>query len=145
MNKKYEILEMHICAFERTETTTLKTDLNMYPKRICVLDKKNNIVIDVLTLHKYEYIKTINMKYCIAGFKKQEIRPGRRVACFENEIVLLNLDSKTIKLCNKIIELLERNILFKDGNDELSNEDYLKMIDCKKNKLKTEKIYKKRK
>lgn len=145
MNEKYEILEMHICAFEKTENGILKTDLNEYPKRLCVLDKNNKIVIDVLTLHKYEYIKTINTRYFVDDFKKEKMILGRRFACFKNEISLFNFDSKIIKLCDEIIKSLDKGVIFKDGNEELTNYEYLNLINSKIMKFKTQKIYTKRK
>lgn len=144
MDNKYKILEMHICSFEcSNDKKYIKTDLNKYPKRLCILDKNNKIVIDVLTLHKYQYIRTINMKYCVDNYKREKIISGKRYACFENEISLSNFDSRTIKLCNKIMKLLDKGIIFKDGNEELTNDEYLKLIE--NNKLKKEKIYRKKK
>ncbi len=144
-NEKYQIVNMHICSFEN-RNGVLATNLNKYHDRLCVFDKQNNRVIDVGTNHQYEYIKIINMKYLSSENNNLKIEEGKRYACIPYTTLLnLEVDSKTLNKCGKIIQLLESGIIFPDGNNELTNEQYLEVINQSKNNTKTMKMLKKRK
>ena len=145
MNNGYEIKEMHICKFEK-EQGIFKSDLNIYPSRLCILDKKNNRVIEVETRHQYPYLKFINMSYLNGDSKKEDIYINKRYACNEYASLLFSkLDSNTLNKCKKIIDLLNSGYQFPNGNDELTNEQYLEMINSDKKVKNKEKLFKKRK
>jgi len=142
MNKKYEIVKMHICSFDIVDGSLL-TSLEKYPARLCVFDKENKRVIDVKTMHEYPYLRVINMTYIPRKDNQKCVEMGKRYACIEY-VTLLNfdLDSREIDECQNIINLLNKGYKFKDGNTELSNDQYLKMVNKKE---KINRIVKKRK
>ena len=131
MNKKYEIVKMHICSFDIVDESLL-TNIEKYPARLCVFDKENKRVIDVKTMHEYPYLKVINMTYIPRKDNQKCIEFGKRYACIKR-VTLLNfdLDSREIDECKNIINLLNLGYKFKDGNTELSNDQYLKMVNKK--------------
>lgn len=147
-NEIYEIVKIHICNFEKKDDC-LKVNLNDFPERLCVIDNKNDVVIDVETKHKYPYIRTISMMYFLNEMEAKKITIGKRVACFEYSFLSLSrLNSKELIECEKIIESLKQGIQYPDGNDILTNEQYLALINKTKiheEPIKTLKKRKKRK
>lgn len=145
MNNNYEIKEMHICKFEN-KNGLLTSDLNKYPSRLCIIDKNNRRVIDVETQHQYPYIKITNMSYLGECSKRSDINIKKRYACLEYASLLYSqLDSNTLNRCEEIIKLLNSEYQFADGNDELTDEQYLEMVNLDKKVKNKEKKFKKRK
>ena len=140
----YRIVQMHICSFERRDGI-LSLDMKKYPERLCVHDKKNNIIIDVETGHKYPYVRILNMQEVYYKEDAKMLTPDKRVGCIEYAPIPYNLDKETLKLCRNIINLLQNGNFFPDGNKILSNEQYLEMINNSKKSAKTKKIVRKRK
>ena len=144
--KKIRIAKIHICSFENYNANILKYNLEKYPERICVIDEQKDIVVDVETRHQYPYIRTVNMSYFLNDSEKKKVIPGKRVGCFEYySLSLFELSSDDLKKCNKIINLLKENYIFPEGNDELTNEQYLELINSSKKEKESKKKYKKRK
>ena len=143
-DKDYKILKMHICSFER-KNGILTFDMEKYPERLCVFDKNKKIVIDVETWHKYPYIRVLNGQsfYDITDVKM--LTPNNRVACMEYATFIHDLEKDVLEKCQKVIKLLQKGHEFPNGNEMLSNEDYLKFINNKENNVKTKKIGRKRK
>ena len=145
MKNRYEIREMHICKFEN-KNGLLTSDLNVYPSRLCILDKTNRIVIDVETGHKYPYLKITNMSYLNGDSKRENIDINKRYSCLEYASLLYSqLDSRMLNKCEEIIKLLNNGHEFPNGNDELTNEQYLEMLNSNKKTKNKEKKFKKRK
>lgn len=143
-DRRYKIAKMHICSPERKDGI-LVFDTKKYPERLCVYDKKNNIVIDVETGHEYPYIRVINMQDIYNKKDAEMLMPNARVACMEYGILIYDLDKEQLKECQNIIRLLRAGNVFPSGNLCLSNEQYLEMINNSKNDVKTKKIGRKRK
>lgn len=145
MNKKYEVVRMHICGFER-KNGVLTSDLSKYPARLCVFDRESKRVIDVETMHEYPYVKVINMKYFSSNENNLKMEAGKRYGCVEYATMLsIEVSSSELDRCKRIISLLNQNFKFKDGNSELSNEQYLDLIKNEEKTNKSSKKLKKRK
>lgn len=146
MEKKPRITKLHICCFEKYNENILKMNLEKYPERLCVIDDINNIVVDVETRHEYEYVKTVNMLYFLSDLEAKKISPGKRVACFEYSFLSFgNLSSDELKNCKEIIELMKKGHKFPDGNQKLTNEEYLELINTQKIEEQPKKMVKTRK
>ena len=141
-DKNYKIVKMHICSFER-KNGILLFDMNKYPERLCVHDKKNKIIIDVETGHKYPYVRVLNMQSFYNVEEIKDLTQDKRVGCMEYATCIVELNKETLKSCKNIIKLLQDGKCFPDGNEILSNEQYLEMINESKNNEKTKKIGKK--
>lgn len=143
-DKRYKIVKMHICSPERKHGI-LVFNTKKYPERLCVHDKKNNIVIDVETKHEYPYIRVTNMQDIYNKKDATMLMPNTRVACMEYGMLIYDLDFEQLEECQNIIRLLQAGKFFPKGNLILSNEQYLEMINNSKNDDKTKKIGRKRK
>lgn len=143
-DRRYKIAKMHICSPER-KNGILVFDTKKYPERLCVHDKKNNIVIDVETGYEYPYVRVVNMQDIYFKKDAEMLRPNARVGCMEYGILIYDLDKEQLEKCQNIIKLLKVGKSFPNGNLFLSNEQYLEMINNSKNVVKTKKIGKKRK
>ena len=144
MNRQM-ITRMHICCFENPNGFGLERDLQKYPDRLCVLDEEKDIVIDVETGHKYTYIRTFSMIYFLNEIERKKVELGKRFACFKYDNALLNISSDELKKCKEIINLLKSGYEFPDGNKELTNEQYLELINTQKIEEEPKKIVKTRK
>lgn len=142
---KIRIAKIHICSFERVSSKDFKFNTEKYPERLCVIDENNKIAVDVETKHQYPYVETTSTLHFINNMYINQINEGQRVACFGYVIILPthDLSSKELDECNKIINLLKQGKNFKDGNKELTNEEYLEMINNSKHETKIKKIRKK--
>ena len=144
--KRFRITKLHICSFEKYDDRYLKKDLEKYPERLCIIDDQTNIVIDVETKHKYEYIKTINGLYFFSEFGSKVVPIGKRVGCFEYSYISIgNLSSDELRECKEIINLLKKGFSFPDGNEQLTNEQYLELINRPKLEEESKKMFKSRK
>ena len=144
VDNDYAITQMHICSFER-KNGILVFDMNKYPERTCVFDKKNKIIIDVETFHQYPYVRVLNHQMFYDIEEVKTLRPDKRVGCMEYATFDFYYDEKTLKRCARIIKMLKQGKIFPNGNDELTNEEYLAVINRNKNVQKTKKIGGKRK
>ena len=141
MNERFQIAELHICTFS-FENNFISPDLENYPRRICVIDKQNKIVIDINHKLKYDYIETISGLYFINESMKK-IKDGRRSAIFPSTIFLDDIkDKKILESAKKIIEGLKSEKQYTDGNEFLNNEQYLKKVKEEKNDKQKEKTKK---
>lgn len=138
MNKEKRplIARVHICCFDKFDETILKTDLNEYPDRLCIVDEENDMIIDVETKHRYTYVRTMSMLYFLNELERKKIKLGKRFGCFKYDNSLLKISSDELKQCREIINLLKQGFVFPDGNDELTNEEYLELINKSKTKEK---------
>ena len=144
--KKLRIARLHICNFENYNENILKMNLQKYPDRLCIIDDENDIVIDVETKHRYQYVRTINMLYFLSDFESKKVSVGKRVGCFEYSYLSLDkLTSDELKQCKEIINLLKQGFIFPDGNEELTNEQYLELINTPKMDEEPKKMIKSRK
>ena len=138
-DENYKIVKMHICSFERINGV-LVFDKNKYPERLCVCDKKNKIVVDVETLHRYPYVRILNQQEIYYKEDVKFLTPNMRVGCMEYVTFLSDISEDQLKQIQSIIRLLNGGYNFENGNLVLSNEQYLKMINNPKNKQKSKKI-----
>ena len=143
-NENYKIVQMHICSFERKDGM-LAFDMSKYPQRLCIHDKKNKMIVDVETQHQYPYVRILNMQYFYDIEEIKLLTPDKRVGCMEYATIIPIFDSSTIEKCKNIIDLLKKGVAFPDGNQVLSNEQYLEAIKQPKEVGKTKKIGRKRK
>lgn len=135
----YKIVKMHICSFER-KNGILLFNTKKYPERLCVHDKKNKIVIDVETHHQYPYVRVTNMQDIYYKEDAKMLTPDKRVACMEYFTSIYDLNKEELKQCKAIINLLQKGKSFLDGNQVLSNEQYLEIINNSKKGQKTKKM-----
>lgn len=142
---KVRIAEIHICSFEKTDGKGFKFNTMKYPERLCVIDENKGIAIDVETEHQYQYVGVTSTLHFVNEMHINKIKEGQRVACFEYYMILpsSNISLEQLNKCRDIINLLERGVIFKDGNQELSNEEYLNMINQPKKEGKIRKFCKK--
>ena len=132
---RYIVYWLQICPFERLDGGVLKPNRDDYPYRLCVLDKKEDIVIDVKTSHKYNYIHTSLVYFMHEEAKKIEV--GKRYAINKLPSSIFLAPEEDIEEARKIIYMLDNNIGFVDGNKVLSNEQYLeRILEEEKNKVK---------
>lgn len=143
-DKNYKIVRMHICSFER-KNGALTFDMKKYPERLCIYDKKNKVVIDVETSHSYPYVRVLYQQMFYDVEEVKTLTQDKRVGCIEYAALIFELDKKQLKKCRNIIKALQDGKSFPDGNQILSNEQYLEMINNKENPDKTKKIGRKRK
>lgn len=146
-NDNYSIVKMHICSMDKKDNC-FSLKLKDYPERLCVIDKVNKVVIDVETAHQYPYIRIINHQYYldmdIAEIKL--LNSGERVGCIAYAMLLKNsLDSKILRRCKYIVKLLSEGYTFPDGNKELTNDEYLDVVNNPKTMKKFNKMQIKRK
>ena len=134
-NNRYIVCWLQICPFERLNGGILKPNRDDYPYRLCVLDKKKDIVIDIKTSHKYNYIHTSLVYFLQEEAKK--IEDGKRYAINELHSSIFLVTEEDVEKTREIICELDNNIGFVDGNKVLSNEQYLeKILEEEKNKIK---------
>ena len=143
-DKNHKIVKMHICSFERKDGM-LVFDINKYPERLCVYDKQNKIVIDVETGHKYPYVRILHMRDIYHREDASMLTPNKRVGCMEYTTFIDNIEKEQLKKCKNIIRSLQNGKTFPDGNQILSNEQYLEMINNIEKGEKSKKIGGKRK
>jgi len=143
-DKNYKIVKMHICSFER-KNGGLIFDMNKYPERLCVYDKQNKFVIDVETSHRYPYVRILHMRDIYHKEDAKMLTPDKRVGCMEYATFIDDISKEELKECKNIIKLLQSGKTFPDGNQILSNEQYLETINNQKNAVKTKKRDRKRK
>jgi len=150
-NENFRISKIHICVFDKEKESDnfFKLNINKYPVRICVIDEKRDIAIDVETKHQYPYVRIMNMSYSTDEQGLEEVTRGKRAACVEYHLCpYLELNSQILDKCGEVIKLLKDGFKFPEGNLELTNEEYLKLINQSKieeNNQKNRKKCKKRK
>lgn len=145
-HENFRISKIHICSFDKEKESDnfFKLDVYKYPVRICVIDEKKGIAIDVVTKHQYPYVRIINMSYSTDEQGLEEVTRGKRAACIEYHLFPhLELNSEILEKCNEVIKLLKNGFKFPDGNLELTNEEYLNLIDQQKTEENNKKIRKK--
>lgn len=123
MEERFLITEIHICPIYQKDGF-YKPDLE-YPARYCVIDTENEIVVDIKTKLKYDYVQTMSRLYFVSqSFKK--IKGDKRVAIFPlSEFTSKDYD---IKEAEKIIKALKNDKEFKDGNEVFNNKQYLEYL-----------------
>lgn len=115
-DENYQILTMHICKFKNIGKN-LFLNSNSCPERLCILDKKEKIVIDVKSGCQYPYVKIINMTYIISN--GVAIDDSMEYACLEySNIYEQKMSKDDLLLCKEIIQLLKQGVTFPDGNKE---------------------------
>lgn len=135
------IARIHICCFE-SFNNNLKTDLQKYLDRLCIIDEEKDIVVDVETRHQYKYVRTVSMLYFLNELETKKIIPGKRFGCFKYDNSLIDVSSDELKECKKIIDLLKQGYEFPNGNDVLTNEEYLELINRPKIEEQPKKLFK---
>lgn len=132
MKEKYSVNEVNICTFDTYENGLIRPNLNKYPvRRLCVIDNERKIAIDVMHELKYDFLDTFNQDYFINGSSKK-IKPNRRAALFP--LLYFSTDLDSLKRVRNIIQKLESGYEFKDGNEVLSNEKYLEIVNQENDK-----------
>lgn len=127
VNKNNRIIKVPICPFSITENDKIKLDNQEYPCRLCILDEAKKIIVDVEHKLKYPYVNRFDLV-------ELEQNKGKRVGFIQYNFLELNkLNSEELKNCVEVVKLLNKNYNFKDGNEELTNEDYLKAVKIKQN------------
>ena len=138
INKNIRIIKVPICTFGITETQKIKLNMVEYPCRLCIIDQTKKIIVDVEHKMKYPYIS----KFDLIELEKNK---GKRIGFIQFNCLELNkLSSDELKSCVEIVKLLNQDYNFKDGNDELSNEDYLKTVKSVQKDENDKKLTKKR-
>lgn len=130
MNERFSIERVFLFPLTLSSQNYLKLDVD-YPPRFCVIDKVKKIAIDIQMGLKYDYIETQSKMFILNGHA-DKIKQNKRVA-MGNISSLSSIDDNTIKLGKKIIKKLENNEIFIDGNDVLSNEEYLQIVNNQTN------------
>lgn len=133
-NSRYHVCWVQICPFEKLENGILKPNRDEYPYRLCVIDKKTDCVVDVKTHHKYDHIHTSLIYFLQEESKK--IIAGKRYAINELQSSIFLVSDEDLKNAEEIIYRLDNNIGFVEGNDILSNEQYLEKIKEENDKVK---------
>lgn len=124
MNDRFSIAIMPICTFYIKEGFVYPN--TEYPSRLCVIDNKNNIVVDVKNELKYDYIKTMSNLYVINESIKK-IRENKRAAIYPATF-LIDVSDYDRQHAENIMERLQAEEEFRDGNEALSNEEYLESL-----------------
>lgn len=120
MERNYRINMLYICSFIHLEGINITPDLK-YPPRMCVIDEKNGIAIDIKTKLKYDYLETFSRLYIHSMIEK--IKDKRRIAIPASFCLLDNKEDYIKGL--EIIKQLKNGVKFKDGNTILNNEQYV--------------------
>lgn len=131
MKKRFFIAEMYICTFD-FEDEFIKPSYG--PTRTCVIDDEKGIVIDIEHNLKYDYIKTMNGTF-ISSDSIRKLKEGKRAAIIPIDPIDIPSDKRI--LAYDIIKKLESGEEFKDGNEVLSNDEYLASLKDKSIKSKT--------
>lgn len=138
INKKIRIIKVPICTFDITENKKIKLNIQGYPCRLCIIDEIKKIIVDVEHKLKYQYIN----KFDLIELEKNK---GKRIGFIQYNFLELNkLSSEELKNCVDVVKLLNQDYNFKDGNQEMSNEEYLKIVKLPKNEEKNKELTKKR-
>ena len=132
MSKKYQVNHVNICPFKITDRGFIPMR-NEYPTtRLCVIDRDEGFAIDVNHELKYDFLESSSMLYFMNGASKK-IKENKRAAI--NPITNLGLSEEDKKKVENILWKLEIGYEFEDGNDVLSNEEYLRKIEEEKQKI----------
>lgn len=122
-DNRYEITMLYICPFNFLSSINIIPDLN-YPPRLCVVDKKKKIAIDIENRLKYDYLQTTSRLY--SNSIKDKITNSKRVAI--PALFCVNTTKTFYRKCIKIMKDLDDGVFFADGNEVLNNEEYFKYI-----------------
>lgn len=129
MSNKYSVNEVSICTFT-FEDGIIKSNLNEFPQtRLCVINKEAGFAIDVRHELKYDFLETVSGLYFVSR-AIDKINGNKRVAVFP--LVNLGLTEEERVMVNNIIKKLEAGCEFIDGNDALSNDEYLKVLELER-------------
>ena len=124
---RYTLEQVYICTFSMNGEKYIQPNLNEYPNlRLCVIDNEDSIAIDINHELKYDYLKIQSMLYFLNDASKK-IRIGKRAAIPSS--VSYEYDEDKIKKANKIVKKLQKGYVFKDGNEVLGNEEYIKLAE----------------
>ena len=124
MEERFEIIESNITNFIIIEEGVVKFDL-AYPKRVCVLDREREIVVDINHKLEYDYIRfSPNNQLMKASYNK--IKQNQRAAIYD---IKKYLSGEEQKKANEIIEYLKSGGEYTNGNLVLNNEQYLERIE----------------
>ena len=138
INKNIRIIKVPICTFGITETKKIKLNMVEYPCRLCIIDQTKKIIVDVEHKMKYPYIS----KFDLIELEKNK---GKRIGFIQyNFLELIKLSSEELKNCVDVVKLLNQDYNIKDGIQEMSNEEYLKIVKLPKNEEKNKELTKKR-
>ena len=133
MENRYDTFEFYICTFKIKENGVVP-NITDYPyRRLCVVDNKRKKVIDIEHELEYDYIETMSQLYFINESSKK-IKENKRAAIFPVIVLSLKLDQR--KKVSSIINKIENGYQFPDGNDVLSNQEYLNSFKKEKSKAK---------
>lgn len=124
---KYKVAEVQICTFEFVKGGLFRPNLNQYPiARLCVIDTKNNVAIDVKHECKYDYLETLSMLNFMNGASKKIKENKRAALCPYMFLGFENKDDR--EKTYEIIKKLENGYEFIEGNDLYTNEEYLDLV-----------------
>jgi len=130
MKNRFLIAKAYICSFFSSTDGTVFANIDS-PRKLCVIDLKQKISIDIETKLQYDYLETINNKYFINN-SKSKIKSYKKVVAFPIRPLSLNADE--VNETYNIIKSLENKETFLNGNLSLNKEKNKKNINykCKK-------------
>lgn len=128
-DERFKIANTHICKFERPQEGVIKPLLYMYPTRWCVIDKQENVAIDIKLGVKYKYIPTCSGLYVLSDVSNL-ILEDKRGAILDYADLLWDADLKN--KAKIIIEQIKNNYQFIDGNDLYNDEEYFNYLNKEK-------------
>ncbi len=123
-NKRFLIKSMYICPFDFSKENFV-VQREGYPMRFCVLDTDKKIAVDILHGLKYDYLETLSGLYILSDYITQ-IKNGERYAAFPEQSN--GPDNITFSKALDIIKKLKAGGKFENGNEVLSNDEYLNLI-----------------
>lgn len=145
MSEKYTIEMLYICPLVHLSGLNIVPDLQ-FPPRLCVVDREMGIAIDVRTKLKYDYLETLSRLYIGATMEKAKGQSRIGIPA-----MFCDVKSETdYKKALRLIEQLKLGKTFPNGNEVLSNKEYLFLVENendneKINDTKTKKLGKRKK
>ena len=142
--EKYIVREVNVCTFNLADNGYVRVNIQDFPDlRLCVIDTENNIAIDVNHELKYDFLGT-QSTLAFYNFSIDKIKGNKRAALLP--INVSDLEDEQEKRVNAIIKKLKKGFEFEDGNEVLTNEQYLELVEQeteqKYEKTKQKKIFK---
>lgn len=132
MNNRFSLTHLYICPFEIHEDRKYPNIID-YPIRFCVLDNEQQVAYDVDLEIKYDFIPTVSGNNFVDGSEKK-IVGNKRFAIYPLDYLYLN--QKMVKQAFKLIKKLEKGYKLIDGNEVMSNSEYLLLMQKEQQNLK---------
>ena len=138
MNERFKITNALICPVHLNEEENLKLHKD-YHLRLCVIDLQNNIAVDVEHELQYIFIRTMSGLYYKSIVASQNIN-NKRVVLRECDPMFGGTNDYDLMLkAREIKNNLKNGKRYPDGNEVLSNEEYLALLNKEKTQTKEKK------